>query len=270
MQQPIITIFASFTRRWAIAGWLDNLAAVEHDPALTNLTAIVDCDEPYIANMLKQFAEKYNYRSFHVKVNEDWHPNEVRLAIRRMRVADVHNQSKDLIAKTDGEIIIGLEDDTAFDRLKSFERFYRPILDDAWVGYVEGVQVGRWGANMIGAWMADDVFNPKQVKTLLPADGYQKITGGGWYGYATRRQLWLNTPYFTSPSHPWGPDLEFCFWIRRQGYKCLIDWCTIFGHRDHSKTLYPDSPKIRLAQIVYTKDEQTGKWERTDHEPTRY
>lgn len=267
---PIITIFCAFTRRWAVDDWLTNLAKIEHDPALTNLAIIVDADEPYIANMCKKFAEDRGYRSFHVKVNSNWLPNEVRLAIRRMRVADVHNQSKDLIALTDGEIIIGLEDDTVTDRMPSFMRLIQPLLDDEQVGFVEGVQMGRWGAKMIGAWQADDPHNPKQIKTLLPGEGYEDITGGGWYGYATRRALYLNCEYYTSSAQPWGPDVNFGFWLKQRGYKCLIDWQTVFGHRDFNIIKYPDDPKMRLAQLVYNKNEETGKWTRSDYEPARH
>lgn len=267
---PIITIFCAFSRRWAVDGWLENLKAVEHDPALTNLCVIVDGDEPYIANMCKQFADKYGYRSFHVKNNTSWHPNELKLAIRRMRVADLHNQSKDLIAKTDGDIIIGLEDDTVFDRMQNFGQLYQPILDDPTVGFVEGVQMGRWGAKIIGAWQADDVFKPSKVETLLPSEGYQEITAGGFYGYATRRYLYLNCEYYTSSAQPWGPDVSSGFWIRQQGYKCLINWDLIFGHWDFNTIAYPDNPKYNLTRVIFHKDTITGKWNRTDHEQNRY
>lgn len=270
--QPILTIFCPFTRRWAVDPWLENLRAVRHDPALTNLCIIVDDDEPYIGNMAKQFADKHGYRSFHVKNNPDWKPNETRLAIRRMRVADIHNQSKDLIAKTDGNIIIGLEDDTVFDRLESFERLYKPLATRADVGFVEGVQLGRWGANIVGVWEADDVTNPTEVKTLLPRStfDYEEITGGGFYGYATTRDLYMNHEYYTSSAQPWGPDVNFGFYVRQRGYRCLVDWQTIFGHKDYATTLYPDSPAVELVQIVYNKNKITGKWDRTDHEQTRY
>lgn len=266
---PIITIFCAFTRRWAIDDWLINLAGVEHDPALTNLCAIVDGDEPYIEKALTRYAVDKGYRSFHIKVNAGWHPNEINLKIRRQRVAEVHEQAKDLIAKCDGDIVIGLEDDTWIDRLENFERLIVPLAGEN-VGFVEGVQMGRWGANMIGAWLADDDNNPKRVETLLPGEGYQLITGGGWYGYATHRQLFLDAPYYASPSHPWGPDVEFGFWLRRHNYVCLIDWQTIFGHNDHGQIAYPDDPNQRLAAIVYNKREDNGKWERTDREQTRF
>lgn len=267
---PVITIFCAFTRQWCVDTWLDNLTNVSHDPTLTNLCIIVDGDQSLIANTIQKYAEAKGYRSFHVKINADWHPNETRLAIRRMRIADVKNQSKDLIAKTDGEYIISLEDDTVFDRLKSFDRLLQPLLEDPTIGFVEGVQMGRWGANMIGAWDANAVKDPTEIKTLLPKSGYEDITAGGWYGYATRRGLYMNCEYYTSSAQPWGPDVNFGFWLRERGYKCVVDWDTVFGHNDYNKVLYPDDPKVRLAQVIYTKDTNTGKWDRNDYETTRY
>lgn len=269
---PPITIFCAFTRQWAVDQWLENLTATQHDPALTNLCIIVDGDQQLIANTIKKFAEKHSYRSFHVKVNTDWHPNEVRLAIRRARVAEVHNQSKDLIAKTDGDLIVGLEDDTVFDRNPNWLlELITSMADD--VGFIEGIQMGRWGANMVGVWQFDDIHKPRQVKTLLPPDdgiARQEITGGGFYGYVTRRHLYLDHDYYTSTSQPWGPDVNYGVWVRQQGYKCYADWTIVFGHNDYNRTLYPDDRGVRLAQIVYTKNELTGKWDRTDHEQTRY
>lgn len=269
---PVITIFCPFSRTWAFERWLECLEATNHDPALTNLVFIVDGDEPFIYNSLKRFNAKHNYRSFHVKMNDDWHPNEVKLAIRRMRVADLNNQAKDMVAECDGDYIIGLEDDTVFDRdpdfiFKLLECFTQPL-----VAFVEGVQVGRWGANIIGAWEADDVFDPKEIKTLLPGPGYQNITGGGFYGYATRKNLFLDCAHYTSSAQPWGPDVNFGLWLRQRGYKCLINWNLIFGHADWNSVRYADDlpPREQLAQVIYTKSNVNGKWNRTDYEQDRY
>lgn len=267
MSQPILTIFCAFTREWAVDQWLQNLSEIEHDPALTNLCIIVDGDKHIIANTIKKFSDSNNYRALYMRVNEDWHPNEVRLKIRRQRVAEIHNQSKDLINLSDGDIIIGLEDDTVFDRPKSFERLYEPLLIREDIGFVEGVQVGRWGANIIGAWRSN---NPKHIETCLPGEGYEEITAGGFYGYATRRDLYLNHDYYTSTSQPWGPDVNYGFYVKSKGYRSLIDWQTVFGHNDYNKTLYPDDPHIRLVKVIYNKDEATGKWDRTDQAETRY
>jgi hypothetical protein len=269
MQKPI-TIFCAFTREWAVDRWLDNLNHVKHDPALTNLCFIVDIDDPRIKIKLQQYAEAGKYRSFHVKLNDDWMPNEVHLGIRRMRIADVHNQSKWLISQTDGEYIIGLEDDTVFENPESFERLLAPIVEDDTIGFVEGVQMGRHGAHMIGAWQVDDVLALHHIHTLLPPDGkfegLQEITGGGMYGYATQRQLYLDCDYFTSSGQPWSVDVNFGIWLRQRGYRCLIDWGLVFGHNAYNVVLWPDNPPAPLMEVNYTRDRLTGRWERRDYE----
>lgn len=279
MQEPIITIFCAFTRDWAVAPWLANLAATKHDPKLTNLAFIVDTNDEYMGRQLRAFSETHGYRSFHVKINSDWEPNEQRLGIRRMRIADVKNQSKELISRSDGSIIIGMEDDTVFDRLESFNHLYQPILENDKVGFVEGVQMGRWGANMLGVWDCDDFEYPQKVWTLLPPGesykenmvrGSQEITGGGFYGYATQRELYLNCDYYTSSGQPWGPDVNYGLWLRQRGYKCLVNWDAVFGHSDRGDIAYPDNPpRGPLVKIIYNRDKLTGKWERRDYEQNR-
>lgn len=258
--QPIITVFACFTRRWACDRWLDNLANVQHDPALTNLALLVDTDEPYIINKFKQFAAARGYRKFVFAMNEQWSPNEVRLKIRRLRIADVKNQSKDLINQCDGDIVISFEDDTVFPGI-DLKRLYGPLQENQEIGFVEGVQCGRWGVKMIGAWSVDDYEFPQRAETLMPGEGYQEIDAGGWYGYATRKHLYLHADYHSSTSQPWGPDVNYGLWLRNRGYICLIDWETVFGHNDHNVILYPDE---QLAQVIYTKDGPTGRWKRDD------
>lgn len=241
---------------------MDDLAHVQHDPALTNLTVLVDIDEPYVVTAFRRFADERGYRSFHFRINEDHNPNEVRISARRLRIADMKNQSKDLILKTDGEYVIGFEDDTVFTRLDSFDRLLNPLLEDDKVGFVEGVQCGRWGVNMIGAWSCDDFNFPQKVWTLLPGEGYQEIDGGGFYGYATRRDLYLNCEYYSSSAQPWGPDVNFGLSLRNKGYKCLVDWETVYGHSVHGQILWPTTRP--LTSIIYTKNPQTGKWDRQD------
>jgi hypothetical protein len=254
-----ITIFCAFTRDWAVDPWLADLASVHHDPASTNLAIIVDADEPGIKRKFEKFAKEKGYRKLVCVVNEDWQPNEVRIAVRRQRIADVKTQSKELIAQCDGEIVIGFEDDTVFTDM-DLMRLIRP-LNDPKVGFVEGVQCGRWGVKMIGAWAVDDYKSPKRIETLLPSKGYQEIDGGGWYGYATRKELYLEHDY-NWPNVPWGPDVEYGLWLRNKGLKCLIDWETVFGHSDHGRILYPDT---KVTKIIYNKD-VNGQWLRGDIE----
>lgn len=274
--QPI-TIFCAFSRPWVIDAWLDDLAALDINPAQINLCVIVDGEMPYVLRRLREFAIKNKYRNFRSAMNDEWEPNETRIAIRRQRVADIKNQSKNLISETDGRYIIGLEDDTVFGHIGNFDRLLQPIIDDDRIGFVEGVQMGRWGAHMVGVWETDNAAEPGEVNTMLPTrsgdgalvwQGRREISAGGFYGYATQRELYLNHDYYSSSSQPWGPDVNFGLWLRQKGYTCLVDWSMVFGHNDHGQVAYPDrEPYSRqLTQVVYTKNRDIGRWERTDYD----
>lgn len=263
---PVITIFCAFTRLWAVDRWLENLANIEHDPALTNLAFIVDADEPGIMVRLKRFAKDRGYRDLRIEMNSNWSPNESRVSVRRQRIAEIKNRSKELVRAADGEYIISFEDDTVFDRLESVDQLLLPLLGgNSKVGFVQGVQCGRWGVRMIGAWKVDDVALPTRAETLLPGEGYGEIDAGGFYGYATTRELYLNHDYYSGHSQIWGPDVNFGLWVRQQGLKCLVDWSINFGHNDHNIIVYPDNAE-GLTKIVYTKDKLTGRWVRHDTE----
>jgi hypothetical protein len=261
---PIITIFCAFTREWAVDPWLDCLSKVKHDPALTNLCFIIDCDNPYILAKLKNGLDHKGYRSMYTRMNDQHQVNEVRVAVRRQRIAEIKNQSKELILQTDGEFIISFEDDTVFDLMGSFEPLLHPMLVDPRCGFVEGVQCGRWGVKMIGAWniYGNDEYGPTVAKTLLPDEGYAVISGGGWYGYATRRDLYVNCDYYSSSTQPWGPDVNYGLWLTSIGYSSLVNWDLVFGHRDFNKILYPDGS---ITEIVYNKDVKTGRWNRNEN-----
>lgn len=259
-EQPIITIFCSFTRRWVLDRWLDNLNSSKHDPARTNLAIIVDTDEPGIYNRIKRYAEENGYRNFLGVINRDNAPNEVRIPIRRQAIAAMKNASKNLISQLDGDIVIGLEDDTVFTDL-DFARLYQPLLDNPKFGFVQGVQCGRWGVKIVGVWKVDSPLFTEKAETLLLGQGLQEIDAGGFYGYATRKSLYINHDYYSATTQPWGPDVNYGLWVRQQGFKCLVDWGLQFGHNDYDKILYPDE---KVSKVVYTKDITTGKWGRYD------
>lgn len=259
MDHPILTIYCAFTRRWTVERWLENLSKVPHDPTKTNLAFIVDADEVFIQRCLERFAMDKNYRSFHVRMNEDHHPNEIRVSLRRSRIAEVKEQSKDLIVKCDGDLVLGLEDDTVFPSL-DLPRLLR-LFSDPLVGFVEGVQCGRWGIKVIGGWMVDDYEFPQKAWTVMPGVGFEEIDAGGFYGYITRKNLYLRHEYYASTGQPWGPDVNYGLWLRNHGFKCYIDWENVFGHQDHGKILYPDTD---VAQAIFSKDSESGRWSRQD------
>lgn len=263
---PTIIIFCAFTRRWALDRWIEDLRSLNYPPNLINLCIIVDFDGKYIIEVFQELVKNNGYRSFHYRLNDMWLPNEHRIAARRQRIAEVKNQSKDLIAKCDGDIVVSFEDDTVFTNL-DLTRLIQPIRDNDTVGFVEGVQCGRWSIKLIGAWKVDEVKFPAYAHTLLPGvEEYEQIDAGGFYGYATRKDLYLQHDYYSSTNQPFGPDVNFGLYVRQRGYDCFIDWETIFGHNDYDKILYPvDDPTARggkgmLESVSFTKSPEDGRW----------
>jgi hypothetical protein len=273
-----ITVFCPITRHWALERFLGNLAKQAYPKSLINLCFIVDIDDPRIPSDLEKYIAYWDkceqpYRSFHVKMNSDWHPNEVHLSIRRVRIADVHNQSKWLIGQTDGEYVIGLEDDTVFDDPDTFNRLVTPL---GWknqnIAFVSGVQAGRHGTYYLGVWKCDNPLVVQHIQTCLPKDnkfvGHENIDAGGMYGYATPIDLYLQHDYFSSSGAPYAVDVNYGLWLRQRGYECVVDWGLLFGHNAHNVILRPDD-QVQLIEVNYYRNTNGSGWERKDNENPR-
>lgn len=256
-----VIVFCAFTRRWAVERWIEGFEALDYPKHLISLAFIIDCDEPLIYQALRRLGAR-GYRTWKIEMNEQFAPNEVRINARRLRIADIKNQSKALIKDLEGEFVLGFEDDTVFTNPQTIQHLLAPFRELPNIGYVEGVQCGRWGEKMVGAWIVDDLEYPTRAETILPPEGNQNvlgsIDGGGFYGYATRKHHYLDHEYFWS-GQPWGPDVNYGLWLRRQMFNCLIDWGLVFGHNDHNALLFPDGS---ITKVVYNLDNITNQWGR--------
>lgn len=270
-EQPLITIFCAFSRQSMGKAWLENLTKVDHDPARTNLAFILDGKMPDLFYMLKEFAKQYGYRSIEILHNHQHEPSG-NISARRGRIAFIKNQSKDIIKKYESEYVIGLEDDTVFE-FKCFCRLIEPFKSREGIGFVEGVQAGRWGCPYVGVWSVDDFEYVQKITSLtLPEQeprpsvdeqGYEEIDAGGFYYYATPTALYLEHDYSWSGEY-WGADVNYGLWLRNKGYKCLVDWQSRCGHRQIEKpTLYPTD---KTVSVCYYKSD--NKWERQDRVPS--
>lgn len=248
-----ITLLCTFTRHWAVEPWLDCLDGLEIDEENTEVVFVVDIDDDRITKPLHEFLAKHNYKTSHVIVNSEHEPSEIRINTRRDRIAEVLNQAKEFIGNTD--FVFGLEDDTLFppDALKKLLK----IADKPKFGYAEGVQVGRWGTKMIGAWLADDLDEPHEFMTLLPPKikKIQKIDAGGFYCFLTPTSLFKQVEH--SWRDPLGPDAYYTMELGRMGYDRFIDWTLECGHHDHGIVLMPTRDDLQTAWYRL----QNDKWE---------
>lgn len=249
ISMPPITIFCPFTRPYLVKRWFDDLASTDLKPEDVNLVLLIDSGEDQfgehigkkIYSRIMDEMNRTTFRSFYIIKNFEHHVNEASISIRRKRIVEIHEQSKAAIANTDGEYVLGLEDDTVFTNL-SVKRLYDPFVENEHaVGLVSGYEAGRWHNKIIGIWGFDNTLVPHSCWTELPDKGYQEIDAAGFYFYLTPKQLYLEHTYHTEDHQPWGPDVNYGLWLRNRGYRNYVDWSQPCNHQDGDIMITPDS-----------------------------
>ena len=246
-----ITVFCPFTRPERVRRFFDDLASTDLKPEMTNLALIVDQHEDEggkdIYARIMEEMNRTNYRKFVIARNYDHHVNPISIPIRRKRIAEIHEQAKDLIKALDGEFVLGLEDDTIFTNL-CVERLFRPFRDALSaphkhhkIGLVTAYAAGRWHNKIIGIWGFDNVNDPKQCWTELPGKDYEEIDAAGFYCYLTPTQFFLEHEYYSEDWQPWGCDVNYGLELRQKGYMNIVDWSQPCGHADGDIIITPNN-----------------------------
>jgi hypothetical protein len=257
MTLPIITVFFPITRAHYVGHVLSDLASTDLEPSRTNLVFLIDCESPNSYARIMQEMNRVQYRKFIIIRNYEHTVNEANIPLRRQRIAEIHNQSKEAIRALDGEYVLGLEDDTVFTNL-SVEGLYWPFIrKEKRVGLVSAYQAGRWYNKIVGIWQFDDATDPGECWTALPGEGYEDIDAAGFYCYLTPTELYLAHHYSTHISDPWGPDVGYGLALSSQDYTNYVDWQQPVGHRDQDKIILPES---QLYQESFVKTDLG--WER--------
>lgn len=258
--QPIITVFCAFTRLEMIDKFFEDLLSTDLEPERTNLAFIIDCNEPKIYEKIMNIMNNHTFKQFLITRNYDHQVNEVNITRRRQRIAEVKEQSKDLINALDGELILSLEDDTVFKGLQV--KRLAEALDNK-TGLVSTYEAGRWYNKIIGVWEFDNIQDPTMCWTCLPEKDITEVDATGFYCYLTRKELYLAHEYNTEIQQPWGPDVNFGLWLRKLGYINKVDWEQPTGHNISTNILTPDGDLI-VERFIKT---NLG-WERLRHETT--
>lgn len=246
---PVITVFCAFTRPHYVRRFFDDLASTDLKAENTNLAFIIDCGENLqtgehdgakIYERIMAEMNRTNYRKFLIVRNYEHNVDEISIAVRRKRIAEVKNQSRELVRALDGEFVLGLEDDTVFTNL-CVERLVRPFISHEAVGLVSAYEAGRWHNKIIGIWGFDNVDDPQQCWTMLPDKDYEECDATGFYCYLTPTKLYLNHEYNSEDWQPWGPDVNYGLWLRQKGFQCFVDWSQGCGHADGDRVITPNN-----------------------------
>lgn len=163
---------------------------------------------------------------------------------RRVRIAQIHNELKPLVG--DCQYVFGLEDDTI-----PPSSALRLLLADYGIaphaGFISGVEPGRWGVPYIGAWRADDVYEPTKLETLPRGLGIEEIDAGGFYCFLTKREHYVNHHFKPWNGNVLGPDVDYGLALRREGYKNYADFTVCCKHlQADGKALTMGGPLARV------------------------
>jgi hypothetical protein len=123
---------------------------------------------------------------------------------------------------------MSIEDDTIVPP-QALNMLLQDFRENPYAGFIEGVELGRWNDTYVGAWMADDIYEPTVIKTIMPpedrATNYlQHIDAGGFFCFMAKRETYVDHNFDTFQNNGMGPDAEFGISLRQQGYSNFIDW----------------------------------------------
>lgn len=202
-----------------------NLEMMECDRAETNILVLVDGDlQLYeVARNLtvqSKFAQKlcvYRRRG---------QANVGSIYRRRQRIADIHNELKELIDK--GDYFFLIEDDSLIPS-SALKKLMSVYLENPHAGMVTGVQLGRWGYTVPGVWKTNDVYDVSKIESMEPKEGVEEIDAAGLYCCLTRKDNYMRHT-FQPFEKLLGPDFFWGLWLRQQGLTNYVDWSIKVDH----------------------------------------
>lgn len=142
---------------------------------------------------------------------------------RRWHIVRIHNQARELIG--DADWVFSIEDDGLLPP-DALERLIKIVQEKPDVGMVTGVELGRWGVPYVGAWRADNVFEPKKLVSLESRTSetpfVEELDGCGLYCALIRADKYKEHTFDTRNGI--GPDVNLGLYLRQKELKNYIDW----------------------------------------------
>lgn len=153
-------------------------------------------------------------------------PGTGSIRMRRQRISDIHNEIKELIKNS--EYLFLIEDDTVFP-LNAITKLQKTFSSHQYAGIISGVQLGRHGWTHIGAWQANDVYEPTKIWSVENSEGIKPVDATGLYCCMIRTENY-KLHNFEPFQDILGPDVNLGFWLRQQGFQNYVDYSLRCGH----------------------------------------
>lgn len=253
------TIVVPVSREEHLPRLFRSLELLECDAGKTSLFVYVDGNESLYVQTRNLTEQSRFLQRLCVQRHKSLEPiQKFNLLARRRRIASIHNEIRGFLKPCDYVFLI--EDDTVvpLGALKSLQKAYA-LYPHA--GFVSGVELGRHGIAHVGAWMADDVYEPTRIESITLAQlvhdglasgqGYFEpgldsggklteisyMTGGptnvdaaGMYCLLTKYDHYAKHEFKPFDGNTLGPDVDWSLSLRQQGYRNYVDWTVKCDH----------------------------------------
>ena len=254
---PRVTIFLPISRPDFLEKLFSAIEFMDCDAEETSLVAYVDGDQE-LCETVQRFTNNSKLENSQVIQRPDWNKDRINNTAdgRRKRIAAIKNESRELIP--DCDYILSIEDDS-IPPSDTLTRLLDAYAIYPYAGMITGVEVGRWGIQHLGIWKADDVYETKEIYSLLPGEDIQEIDAAGFYCYLTTRDRYIEIEYDVWLNNVLGPDVGWSMAMRQAGYKHYVDWGLNVAHMlkgGHELTV--KNANLVTARIV----NQQGQWVR--------
>jgi len=207
-----VTILLLVSREAHLEEVFKSLEDLKCNVSETALLVIVNGDNHLFVKTRNMVVETKYQESLCLQVKPKRKIRQFDIGGRRKAIAELHNFAK---AHINTEYVFGVEDDTIIP-FYALEMLGENFVDG--VGMIEGVEMGRWGVPYIGAWTADNVFEPTEITSLPMSEGLVEIDAGGFYCFLTKAEYYV-AHTFKPFEGGLGPDVDYALALRRQGLK---------------------------------------------------
>lgn len=260
-----LLIAVPMTRKWSVEMQVKQLVALNKFTDIDMHVLFYIDNEDLSERYVEDRCDYYELTiPFTIHNTKNRAPHEIRLFHRRDRIRDMLTSMQQYIkAMTQNfDMMFMIEDDTEIqsDTLERLLIDYKELCDaGVKVGFIEGVQVGRHGIRMIGAWRCDNLEEPTEMSTIEvnKSSVFEKIDGGGLYCFITPMELFLAHEFYWH-DECFSVDVTYGIELRKAGYTNLIDWTVITGHVDrHGNNIKPNE-NTTVARYLKQPD---GTWQ---------
>lgn len=241
------TILLLVSRREYLDEVFEALDKLKCDTTETALLCIVNGEaDVFVDARNRTELSKYG-ESLAIQVKPKGKLRQFDISGRRKRIASLHNEAKQYITT---DYVFGVEDDTIIPP-NALEKLGEQYLENT--GMIQGVEMGRWGVPYIGAWKADDIYEPTEITSLELSDKTEVMHAGGFYCFLTRADYYKEHDFKPFDNNGLGPDVDFSLSLARKGLENLTDFTVRCIHKDQKRgDVSFDNTTPRIISMVKT------------------